>query len=74
MKILKWCVRPEHLKWFHLGRVVLFIALIPISLYLKWAESLTFITILSLWALVEGALAAYAGARAERATEAKGDA
>lgn len=47
--------------WF----TVLFIVMIPISLLTGWINSVTFVAVLSLWALVSGHLAAWTAARVE---------
>jgi hypothetical protein len=47
--------------WFTL----LFIVMIPVSLLTGWINSVTFVAVLSLWALVSGHLAAWQAARVE---------
>jgi hypothetical protein len=47
--------------WFTL----LFILMIPVSLLTGWINSVTFVAVLSLWALVSGHLAAWQAARVE---------
>lgn len=42
-----------------------FVLLIPVSLLTGWIDSVTFVAVLSLWALVSGHLAAWQAARVE---------
>lgn len=44
---------------FNLLRVVAYVILTPIALYFGWLGSVTFVAILSIWALVESAIAAW---------------
>lgn len=59
---MKW------LRWFHLARLAGWTILTPIALTTGLKDSLPFVVFLSLAALIEGAFAAYMGARAEKAT------
>lgn len=51
---------------FSLIRVIFWISLAPVAYVMGWLESVTFVSFLSLWALVETAYAAY---RADVPTE-----
>lgn len=44
---------------------IFWIIMIPVSFYLKWLDSVTFVSALSLWALVSGHWAAWQAARVE---------
>lgn len=44
---------------------VLWIVMIPISLFAGWLDSVVYVSALSLWALVSGHLAAWQAARVE---------
>lgn len=44
---------------------ILWIAMIPISYYAGWLNSVTYVSALSLWALVSGHLSAWQAARVE---------
>jgi hypothetical protein len=44
----------------------MFVVQIPLSFIFGWNESITYVTLLSQWALVEGAAASYAASRAEK--------
>jgi RsiW-degrading membrane proteinase PrsW (M82 family) len=56
------------LRDFALVRVVLWAILIPFALHFGWANSVAFVTVLSLLALVLSDLAVYQGGRAEVAS------
>jgi hypothetical protein len=44
---------------FDLGRVALWAAMVPAGYLLGWLSSVAFVSVLSVWALVESAWAAY---------------
>jgi hypothetical protein len=44
---------------FNLARVLVYIALTPVALYFGWLKSVTFVSLLSIWALVESAAATW---------------
>lgn len=46
-------------EWFDLGRVIFWIALVVPAYLLGWLDIVVFVSLLSLWALVESAWAAY---------------
>lgn len=49
---------------------IFWIVMIPISYYAGWLNSVTYVSALSLWALVSGHLSSYQAARVEVAQEA----
>ena len=51
---------------FSLARVIFWLALSPVAWWQGWLKSVTFVSFISLWALVETSWAAY---RADRPTE-----
>ena len=44
---------------FNAARVVLYIAMTPVAFMAGWLRSVTFVSLLSIWALVESAIAAW---------------
>lgn len=56
----------KRLQWFHLGRLVVWTAQVPVALLTNLKHSTPYIVFLSLAALIEGAGAAYMASRAER--------
>lgn len=44
---------------------IVWIVMIPISIWTRWVESVVYVSALSLWALVSGHWAAYQAARVE---------
>lgn len=51
--------RTKILRKFSLARTAFWIALVPVAYFTGWLKSVTFVSLLSLWALVETAFAAY---------------
>lgn len=51
----------KHTSWrnFNLLRVIAYLILTPIALYFGWLASVTFVALLSIWALVESSIAAW---------------
>jgi hypothetical protein len=60
--------KPKALVWFHGVRTLVWVALMPIALLTDLKYSIPFVIFLSLEALVETALSAWQGARAEVAS------
>ncbi len=56
---------PSFSKRFHGWATIFCIILIPISLVTGWINSVTFVAVLSLWALVSGHWSAWQSARVE---------
>lgn len=48
---------------FHLAALAAYVALGPISWYYGWLDSVTYVSFLSIWALVESRLSSYVTAR-----------
>lgn len=44
---------------FNLVRVIAYAVLTPVAYFLGWLNSVTFVALLSIWALVESAVAAW---------------
>ena len=44
---------------FNALRVVFYVVMTPIAFWLDWLDSVTFVSLLSIWALVESAIAAW---------------
>lgn len=44
---------------FNALRIIVYIVLTPIAFYLGWLASVSFVSLLSIWALVESAVAAW---------------
>lgn len=55
----------KRLRWFHLGRIVVWSVQVPVALLTGLKNSTPYVVFLSLMALVEGAFAAYMASRAE---------
>jgi len=51
--------RPTPGEAFDLARVLAWAALVPVGYLLGWLQSVAFVSLLSVWALVESAWAAY---------------
>ena len=51
--------RTRWMRWFSLWRTVAWLLLVVPAYLLGWLESVTFVSLLSLWALVETAFAAW---------------
>jgi hypothetical protein len=62
-------INPATLRKFHLVRVYVWSIQIPIALLTGLKNSVPYVVFLSLAALVEGALGAYMGSRAEEAND-----
>lgn len=60
---------------FDLSRVLVWLALVPTSYYFGWLASVVFVSLLSIWALVETSWSAFRGGdeKALRRIEAKVD-
>lgn len=63
-------ITAKHMKWFHLGMAVLWI-LLTIPTLLFWSQSVLWVSLMSLYAIIIAHIGAYQGARAERAQEKK---
>jgi len=61
------------LKWIHGGFVVLFILIWVLAAIFGWLASVTFVSHMSMVALVYAAASAWQGARAEKASEDNAD-
>ena len=61
-------VNAKHMKMIHLGAAI-FWALMGIPTVLWWGESVLWVGIMSIYAIVVGHIAGYQGARAERQGE-----
>jgi len=59
----------KHLKWIHGGFVVAFILIWITAAIVGWLSSVTFVSHMSMVALVYSAASAWQAARAEKATE-----
>lgn len=51
---------------FDLGRVAVWAVMVPVAFVTGWLQSVVFVSLLSLWALVESAWAAYRANEAKR--------
>jgi hypothetical protein len=51
--------RTRWMRWFSLGRTLFWFVLIVPALVLGWLHSVAFVSLLSIWALVETAFAAW---------------
>lgn len=49
----------------HLTLLLIYVAMVPISYLLGWLSSIQFVSLLSIWALVEGRWGVYQGSRAQ---------
>lgn len=58
-------VTPKQLQHVHFWFTLFWIVMVPISLALGWLESVTYVSALSLWALVSGHWSAWQAARTE---------
>ena len=56
---------PQLMQSINGWMTVFWIVMIPLAYYMKWLESVIFVSALSLWALVSGHLAAWQSARVE---------
>lgn len=48
---------------FHLAALVVYVVLAPVSWYFGWLSSVTYVSFLSIWALVESRMSSYVTAR-----------
>lgn len=53
-------------EWFSLGRVIFWILMIPVAWLTGLLASVAFLSIISLWALVESAWGAYEATKAKK--------
>lgn len=53
----------------HLVVLLAYVALTPVAVFVGWTESVTFVSLLSVWALVESRWATFAAARTKDALE-----
>jgi hypothetical protein len=60
---------PVLMRRFNAFATCFWIVMIPISIYMGWVTSVTYVSALSLWALVSGHLSAWQSARTEVAQE-----
>ena len=51
--------RTRMMRWFSLSRTIFWLLLVFPALWLGWLHSVVFVSLLSLWALVETAFAAW---------------
>jgi thiol:disulfide interchange protein len=51
--------RAQVMRWFSLARTVFWLLLVLPAVWLGWLQSVVFVSLLSLWALVETAFAAW---------------
>lgn len=63
--VLKVTASAKFWKWFNFFQIWLWLALIPIAVWLQWSESVTFVTIISLLALALSAQASWQASRNE---------
>ena len=56
---------PVFMRKINVWLTLLWIVMIPISFFTGWIESVTYVSVLSLWALVSGHWAAWQAARVE---------
>ena len=57
--------RPQVLAKLHLGFTWFWVIMVPISFCMGWLESVTYVSALSLWALVSGHWSAWQASRVE---------
>ena len=65
MKMPAWLTEPRKLRHFHAAITVLWIIMIPISVFTALKDSVPFLVFLSLWALVGAHWSAWQAVRAE---------
>lgn len=68
-KVLNLLQDAKFLRKFHGWATIFWIVIIPISLLLGWLESVTFVSALSIWALVASHWAAWQASRVEEKEE-----
>lgn len=56
---------PKFMRKVNGWLTIFWIVMIPVSMYFKWLDSVTYVSALSLWALVSGHWAAWQAARVE---------
>jgi hypothetical protein len=56
-------------EWFDLARVIFWITLVIPSYFLGWLNAVVYVSLLSLWALVETAWAAFRGGDTKKLRE-----
>lgn len=64
-RVRAWLSSPAALRRVNGYLTLGWVAMIPVSFFLHWLSSVTYVAALSLWALVSGHWAAWQGARTE---------
>lgn len=64
-KFMAWFLRPEFMRRFNGWAALFFAVLIIPSFIFGWLEVVTFVSVLSIWALVSSHWAAWQGAKVE---------
>lgn len=58
----------KHMKWFHLGMMLLWLGLtVPTLVF--WSDSILWVSVMSIYSIIVGHMAGYQGARSERVQE-----
>lgn len=65
MKTPSWLTEPRKLRRFHAVMTLLWLAMIPVSVFTGLKDSVPFLVFISLWALVGAHWAAWQATRAE---------
>lgn len=72
-KLISLFQDAKFLREFHGWATIFWIVLIPIAYFTGWLESVTFVSALSLWALVASHWAAWQASRVEEKEDDKAD-
>lgn len=65
MKPPAWLADPRKLRHFHAAMTLVWLAMIPVSVFTGLKDSVPFLVFISLWALVGAHWSAWQGVRAE---------
>lgn len=65
MKTPSWLTEPRKLRQFHAAMTLLWLAMIPVSVFTGLKDSVPFLVFISLWALVGAHWSAWQAVRAE---------
>jgi hypothetical protein len=69
MKTPAWLTKPRKLRHIHAGLTIAWTVMIPVSVFTDLKNSVPFLVIISLWALVGAHWAAWQGVRAEEESQ-----
>ena len=58
-------ISPHGMRRFNAGSMVLWLVVTPLSVIAGWSSSVTFVTVLSTWALFSASLSGYVASRVE---------